>query len=100
MVTQTTEHVLHDAKLWDGHHAETIEATVDTDANGDGTLAGVALKGDYASTPIAVVDADQDGDGGASVANKTTDTLDIVVTGSTTVSGTVTVLVLVEGPKN
>lgn len=97
MATEVTNHYVADGPYPGAFISEIIEATVDTDANGDGTLADVPLQGDYSAEPIALVG--EGSDATASVVNKTSTDLDIQVSGSGTTSGTVNVYVAVHGPR-
>lgn len=97
MASEVTNHYVADGPYPGAFVSEIIEATVDTDANGDGTLADVALQGDYSNEPIALVG--EGSDVTATIVNKTATDLDIQVTGSGTTSGTVDVFVAVHGPR-
>lgn len=97
MATEITRHEPHDPKTWDGHRAEQIAVTIDTDANGDGTLS-VDFRFDYGSEPVVLIDDGTNTGGTAAIQNKTQSGMDIAVTGGTA-NSTVEVLVHVQGPQ-
>lgn len=77
---------------------ELIEVTIDTDVNGDGSISvnlGAGGGPAFAEPPWVVLD--ETSDPAASIENVSTGSLDIVVTGSATTGGTVTVRCMASG---
>lgn len=106
MTTEVTEHHEMVAGPTGGKQRQKIiEVTIDTDANGDGSIT-VPFAADgfnnelprrgFPAKPWVTLD-DAESDAAASVSNVTADSLDVDVSGSSTTDGTVTVRLQVCG---
>ena len=95
MTTEVTNRY-RDSRYAPGQNVtEVVKATVDTDGSGNGSLTGIALSEEFGDAPVAVMG--EGSDAAATVANVTADSFDITVSGSSTVSGTVNVNVVLVG---
>lgn len=109
MTTEVTAHheTVSGSSTWKTTH-KLIEATIDTDANGDGSItvdfsvasSAPAVTDDrdrsaFAGVPWIVLD--ETSDPAADVQNVTAESVDVIVSGSSTTDGTVTVRLLAHG---
>ena len=89
MATEITDHY-RQSRYPGSFHREIYRATIDTDANGDGTLS-ISLDG-YGATPVVQVTSDV-----GSAANVTANGFDVEISGGPA-NSTVDVEALVDGP--